>query len=99
MDEDKLFDMLEKDYYDDVIREHDAAIRDDARKWKVDWDMHDCMFQEYKTDPEDVFEAVKDVRETLTELQLRERHDDLKQAWEEYYNLLEKYRFWNELTK
>lgn len=84
MDEDKILDMLKKD--------------GEVKKWKVDWDMHDCVYEEY-TESEYAFEAVQKVTQTLTEIQLREEHADLKQAWDEYYRLLEKYRFWNDVTK
>lgn len=39
------------------------------------------------------------VQNDLNEKQLREKHSDLKKAYEEYQTLLKKYGFWNDITK
>ena len=69
---------------------------------EVQWDTHECNWK-YKTDPEstpdEIWAAINDVNVTLTELQLRQQHDDLQEAWEKYDNLLQKYKFWNGITK
>ena len=42
-----------------------------------------------------VFDDVIKVQNDLQEEQLRNTHPELKQAYEEYQRLLEKYEFWN----
>ena len=42
-----------------------------------------------------VFDDVIKVQNDLEEEQLRNTHPELKQAYEEYQRLLEKYEFWN----
>ena len=46
-----------------------------------------------------VFEQVRSVKEDLREQQLREKHPDLKKAYEDYQVLLKKYGFWYNITK
>lgn len=46
-----------------------------------------------------VYENVVKVQNDLQEEQLRDMHDDLKQAWTDYQILLEKYKFWDNVTK
>lgn len=46
-----------------------------------------------------VFDKVKDVQSELQEKELRELHPDLAKAYKEYTLLLEKYGFWNKITK
>lgn len=46
-----------------------------------------------------IFDAVQSVQMELQEQQLRNQHADLKAAYEEYQNLLEKYKFWDTLNK
>ena len=42
-----------------------------------------------------VYEDVVKVQDDLQEEQLRNTHPELKQAYEEYQKLLEKYKFWD----
>ena len=42
-----------------------------------------------------VYEDVIKVQDDLKEEQLRNTHPELKQAYEEYKRLLEKYEFWD----
>lgn len=46
-----------------------------------------------------IFDAVQSVQMELREEQLRNQHADLKAAYKEYQNLLEKYKFWDTVTK
>ena len=46
-----------------------------------------------------VYENVVQVQNDLKEEQLRDMHLDLKQAWDEYKVLLEKYKFWDDINK
>lgn len=46
-----------------------------------------------------IFEKVRSVKEDLREQELREKHPDLKKAYDDYQTLLEKYGFWNDITK
>ena len=46
-----------------------------------------------------VFEQVKSVQLDLQEQELRKKHPDLKKVYEEYQVLLEKYGFWDNITK
>jgi virulence-associated protein VapD len=46
-----------------------------------------------------IFEKVRSVKEDLREQELREKHPDLKKAYEDYQTLLTKYGFWNDITK
>ena len=42
-----------------------------------------------------IYESVVKVQDDLQEEQLRNTHPELKQAYEEYQKLLEKYKFWD----
>lgn len=42
-----------------------------------------------------IYESVVKVQDDLQEEQLRNIHPELKQAYEEYQKLLEKYKFWD----
>ena len=53
----------------------------------VNFDMHGF--------PVYVYEDVIKVQDDLKEEQLRNTHPELKQAYEEYQRLLEKYEFWD----
>ena len=46
-----------------------------------------------------VYQSVKEVENDLKEQQLREQHADLKKAHDDYLVLLEKYGFWDKITK
>ena len=46
-----------------------------------------------------IFEKVRSVKEDLQEKELREKHPDLKKAYEDYQTLLKKYGFWDDITK
>ena len=46
-----------------------------------------------------VYQSVKEVEKDLKEQQLREQHADLKKAHDDYLELLEKYGFWDKITK
>lgn len=70
---------------------HIEDISLDATEWdqqmeKTNWqyDMHGYP----------VYESVVKVQDDLREEKLRNQHQDLKAAWEEYQTLLEKYKFW-----
>lgn len=49
-----------------------------------------------RTDPEEVYDLVVEVNDHLTELQLRQQHNDLQLAWDKYQELLDKYKFWDQ---
>lgn len=53
-------------------------------------------FGSWRTDPEDVYDLVVEVNDHLTELQLRQQHNDLQLAWDKYQELLDKYKFWDQ---
>lgn len=44
----------------------------------------------------DVYNLVVSVEDHLTELQLRQQHNDLQLAWDKYQELLDKYKFWDQ---
>ena len=46
-----------------------------------------------------MYEQVKSVKLELQEKELREKHPDLKKAYEEYTILLQKYGFWDKINK
>jgi len=46
-----------------------------------------------------IYDNVQQVQNELQEKQLREKHSDLKKAYEEYQTLLKKYGFWDDITK
>ena len=46
-----------------------------------------------------VYTEVLKVQEELKEQQLRELHPELKEAYENYAQLLAKYGFWEDITK
>jgi hypothetical protein len=46
-----------------------------------------------------IYDNVQQVQNDLQEKQLREKHSDLKKAYEEYQTLLKKYGFWDDITK
>jgi isoleucyl-tRNA synthetase len=48
---------------------------------------------------ETLYENVVQVQNDLQEKQLREKHSDLKKAYEDYQTLLKKYGFWDDITK
>jgi len=47
----------------------------------------------------DVFDTVMSVQAELKATQLRKEHQDLQEAYDVYLTLLEKYGFWNKITK
>ena len=46
-----------------------------------------------------IYQNVKEVEKDLKEMKLREQHADLKKAYDDYQVLLEKYGFWDKITK
>lgn len=59
----------------------------------------DGMIDMHGAPIETLYENVLQVQNDLNEKQLREKHSDLKKAYEEYQTLLKKYGFWNDITK
>ena len=57
-------------------------------------DFADTDFNTYPT-----YSTVLSAQEELRQKELREIHPDLAKAYEEYTTLLEKYDFWNKITK
>lgn len=70
---------------DYIIDDDESVIEIDLKNviWNVD--MHGYP----------VYEDVVKVQNDLLEEQLRNTHPELKQAYEEYQRLLEKYKFWD----
>ena len=64
---------------------NDDTIEIDLKNVTWDVDMHGYP----------VYEDVIKVQDDLKEEQLRNTHPELKQAYEEYKRLLEKYEFWD----
>ena len=64
---------------------NDDTIEIDLKNVTWDVDMHGYP----------VYEDVIKVQDDLKEEQLRNTHPELKQAYEEYQRLLEKYEFWD----
>ena len=46
-----------------------------------------------------IYRSVQETERELKEKQLREQHEDLQAAYDEYLKLLEKYNFWDTLNK
>ena len=56
-------------------------------------------FTDTDTNTYPTYSTVLSAQEELRQKELRENHPDLKKAYEEYTTLLEKYDFWNKITK
>ena len=67
-----------------------------CEKFDIDLVEFDEGFSFKRSDPEDVYELVVEVNDHLTELQLRQQHNDLQLAWDKYQELLDKYKFWDQ---
>ena len=72
-----------------IFDEDDNSIEIDLKNVTWNVDMHGYP----------VYEDVVKVQNDLQEEQLRDMHLDLKQAWDEYKVLLEKYKFWDDINK
>ncbi len=46
-----------------------------------------------------VFQSVQQAENDLFEISLRDQHPELQKAYEDYQILLEKYGFWDKITK
>tara|TARA_A100001015_G_scaffold318557_1_gene438784 strand:+ start:651 stop:824 length:174 start_codon:yes stop_codon:yes gene_type:complete len=57
------------------------------------------MTNDWTMGTKDMYTQVKSVQLELQEKALREKHPDLKKAYEEYSILLEKYGFWDKINK
>ena len=69
-----------------------------------DWDLHSgptvvLNGKTYTVDDEDPFDSIKAIQNELHEEQLREEHAELMEAWNNYQIVLEKYKFWDKVTK
>ena len=75
-----------------------AEIHLDLEAWDKDIHLGD---DHWKPDMHGypVYEDVVKVQADLKEQQLREHHADLKKAYDDYQVLLEKYGFWDKITK
>ena len=56
-------------------------------------------FTDTDTNTYPTYSTVLSAQEELRQKELREIHPDLAKAYEEYTTLLEKYDFWNKITK
>jgi hypothetical protein len=74
---------------DYIFDEDDNSIEIDPKNITWNVDMHGYP----------VYEDVVKVQADLKEQQLREHHADLKKAYDDYQVLLEKYGFWDKITK
>jgi hypothetical protein len=74
---------------DYIFDEDDNSIEIDPKNITWNVDMHGYP----------VYEDVVKVQADLKEQQLREQHADLKKAYDDYQVLLEKYGFWDKITK
>jgi len=72
-----------------IFDEDDNSIEIDPKNITWNVDMHGYP----------VYEDVVKVQADLKEQQLREQHADLKKAYDDYQVLLEKYGFWDKITK
>ena len=47
----------------------------------------------------DAWKSVTITQQDLLEEELRQKHPDLRDAYQKYLNLLQKYNFWEKITK